>query len=43
VEQLEENVAALKVLDFSDEEVKEIDKYAKEGDINIWAQSSDHG
>ena len=43
VEQLEENVAALKVLDFSVEEVKEIDKYAKEGDINIWAQSSDHG
>jgi L-glyceraldehyde 3-phosphate reductase len=43
VKQLEENVAALNNLDFSDEELSEINKYAREGDINLWAQSSDHG
>jgi L-glyceraldehyde 3-phosphate reductase len=39
-EQIEENVGILKKLDFSEEELKEIDKYAKEGGINLWAQSS---
>lgn len=43
VKQLEENVAALNNLDFSEEELKEINKYARDGDINLWAQSSDHG
>lgn len=42
-EQVEENVNALNNLDFSALELKEIDQYAKEGDINLWAQSSDHG
>jgi len=42
-EQIIENVNALKTLDFSDEELDRIDKFAKEGGINIWAQSSDHG
>jgi L-glyceraldehyde 3-phosphate reductase len=41
VEQLEQNVRALERLDFSDEELAEIDRYATGGDINIWAQSSD--
>src|SRR5512133_2978239 len=40
VEQLEANVAALEKLDFSDEELAEIDQYATEADINIWAESS---
>jgi L-glyceraldehyde 3-phosphate reductase len=40
VEQLEANVAALDNLDFTDEELAEIDQYATEADINIWAASS---
>jgi L-glyceraldehyde 3-phosphate reductase len=40
VEQLEANVAALDTLDFSEEELAEIDQYATEADINIWAASS---
>ncbi|MET0768430.1 MAG: L-glyceraldehyde 3-phosphate reductase, partial [Solirubrobacteraceae bacterium] len=41
VEQLEQNVAALDNLDFSDEELAEIDRYAVESGINLWADSSD--
>jgi L-glyceraldehyde 3-phosphate reductase len=41
VRQLEENVAALDRLDFGADELAEIDKYAGEAGINIWAQSSD--
>jgi L-glyceraldehyde 3-phosphate reductase len=40
VEQLETNVAALDRLDFSDDELAEIDRYATEADINLWARSS---
>jgi L-glyceraldehyde 3-phosphate reductase len=40
VEQVEENVAALDRLDFSDEELAEIDRHATESGINIWAKSS---
>jgi L-glyceraldehyde 3-phosphate reductase len=40
VEQLEQNVAALENLEFSDGELEEIDRYAQEGDINLWAASS---
>ncbi len=40
VEQLETNVAALDRLDFADDELEEIDRYATESDINIWAASS---
>jgi L-glyceraldehyde 3-phosphate reductase len=40
VEQLEANVASLDKLEFSDEELTEIDRYATEADINIWAESS---
>jgi L-glyceraldehyde 3-phosphate reductase len=40
VRQLESNVAALERLDFSDEELAEIDRFAVESGINIWAQSS---
>src|SRR5947207_3424160 len=40
VEQLEANVAALDRLDFSDDELEKIDRYATESDINIWAESS---
>ena len=41
VEQLEQNVSALDRLDFSDEELAEIDRFATESDINLWSQSSD--
>jgi len=41
VEQLEANVGALDRLDFSDDELAEIDRFAVESGINIWAQSSD--
>src|SRR6202521_826056 len=40
VEQLEQNVAALDRLEFSLDELKEIDRYATESGINIWAASS---
>ena len=39
VEQLEENVAALDRFDFSGDELAEIDRYAVEGEINLWAES----
>jgi L-glyceraldehyde 3-phosphate reductase len=41
VEQLEQNLGALERLDFSDDELEEIDRYATESDINIWAASSE--
>jgi L-glyceraldehyde 3-phosphate reductase len=37
VEQLEQNVAAVRRLDFDAEELAEIERYAQEGDINLWA------
>ena len=40
VVQLEGNVAALRNLRFTDEELAEIDRYATEGHVNIWASSS---
>lgn len=41
-EQIKENVATLENLDFSDEELKRIDSFAKEGNINLWARSSNN-
>jgi L-glyceraldehyde 3-phosphate reductase len=40
VAQLEQNVAALKRLDFDPAELEEIDRYAQDAGINIWAASS---
>ncbi|HXV01964.1 MAG TPA: aldo/keto reductase, partial [Gaiellaceae bacterium] len=40
VEQLDDSIAALDNLDFSDEELTEIDRYATESGINLWAASS---
>jgi len=40
VEQLESNVAAIDNLAFSDAELAEIDRYATDADINLWAKSS---
>jgi L-glyceraldehyde 3-phosphate reductase len=42
VAQLEENVAALDRLEFSDEELARIDEDAVEAGINLWAASSAH-
>jgi L-glyceraldehyde 3-phosphate reductase len=41
VEQLEANIAALEHPDFTAEELDEIDRFATESDINIWAASSE--
>jgi L-glyceraldehyde 3-phosphate reductase len=39
VEQLEANVRALERLDFSSDELTEIDRFATESEINLWAPS----
>ncbi len=39
-EQVRENVAALANLDFSSEELAEIDRHAIEGGVNLWAKPS---
>jgi len=41
VEQLEANVAALDKLEFTAEELAEIDRYATESGLNLWANSSE--
>lgn len=41
--QIEECIAALNHLDFSASELSEIDRYALEGGLNLWAKSSDAG
>jgi L-glyceraldehyde 3-phosphate reductase len=40
VAQLEDNLAVLDKLAFSDDELAEIDQFAREGEINLWAASS---
>jgi len=40
VAQLEENLAALDNRDFTDDELAEIDRYATDGEINLWQASS---
>jgi L-glyceraldehyde 3-phosphate reductase len=40
VEQLENNIAALDNLELTEDELAEIDRYATEADINLWAGSS---
>ncbi len=40
VEQLEQNVAALGQLTFGADELEQIDRYAVDGSLNIWSQSS---
>ena len=41
--QLEANVEALQRLEFTADELAEIDRYATEGNLNIWARSSSDG
>ena len=41
VAQLEDNIAALEQPTFTDDELAEIDRYATDGKINIWAASSE--
>jgi L-glyceraldehyde 3-phosphate reductase len=41
VAQLEENVGALDRLDFADDELAEIDRYATDSGLNLWASSSE--
>jgi L-glyceraldehyde 3-phosphate reductase len=43
VAQLEDSVAAVKRLDFSDEELAEIDRHATDGGIDLWRVSSKLG
>ena len=40
VAQLRENLGALDQLDFTDDELVEIDRYATESGVNLWARSS---
>src|SRR2546427_12790689 len=40
VAQLEQNVAALEKLGFTPEELSEVDRYATDSGINLWAESS---
>jgi L-glyceraldehyde 3-phosphate reductase len=40
VKQLEDSLAAVRDLEFSDDELARIDRYAVEGGINLWADSS---
>ena len=40
VSQIEDCVAALRNTRFSSEELAKIDRYARDGDINLWAASS---
>ena len=40
VEQLEPNVGALDGVEFTTDELAEIDRHATESDINLWAKSS---
>ena len=42
IQQLKENIEALKNLKFSKSELNEINKKAKEGNINLWSPSSAH-
>ena len=41
VHQLEQNIEALQNLDFDDSELEEIDRLAVDGQVNIWASSSE--
>jgi len=40
VAQLEQNVGAIDKLQFSTDELREIDRYATDSGINLWATSS---
>ena len=40
VEQLEQNLGALERLELDDDELAEIDRHAREGDVNLWAPPS---
>ncbi len=41
--QVEENIASLEHLGFTEEELAEIEPYAQEGSLNLWAKSSEAG
>jgi L-glyceraldehyde 3-phosphate reductase len=40
LQQLEDNLGAVDNLEFSNDELEEIDRYARDGDLNLWAGSS---
>jgi L-glyceraldehyde 3-phosphate reductase len=41
--QIEENAAVIGKLEFTEDELKGIDRWAEEGGINLWANSSNAG
>jgi len=41
--QIDDSLGALENLEFGPEELSEIDQYARDGGLNLWATSSDHG
>ncbi len=42
IEQLEQNLAALQKPDFGEAELEEIDRYATDSGLNLWAASSEN-
>jgi L-glyceraldehyde 3-phosphate reductase len=42
-EQIEEALGAVRNVEFSNDELAEIDRHAVDGDINLWAASSEAG
>ena len=42
VAQLDDSLGALDMPDFSDDELAEIDRYATDGELNLWAASSEN-
>ena len=40
-EQLRDTIGAVRNLDFDDEELAQIDQYARDGDINIWSEPAE--
>ena len=41
--QIDDSLGALDNLAFDAAELSEIDRYARDGDLNLWATSSEHG
>src|SRR5690606_15296569 len=43
VEQLDDSLDAVNNLAFEDEELREIEEFAREGDLDLWAESESYG
>ena len=43
VEQLDDSLDAVNKLAFSEEELRQIEEFAREGDLDLWAESESYG